>query len=54
MQIGKLLRTKTFWVGVAGILSGISMIMAGQQEQGIQAIIIGLLAITGRDALLKA
>jgi len=54
MKIGKLLRTKTFWVGMAGILSGITMLATGQQEQGIQTIIIGILAITGRDALLKA
>lgn len=53
MDMRKLIRTKTFWAGVASICAGVAMILHGQQEQGAQTIILGVLAITGRDALAK-
>ena len=47
------LTTKTFWTGVAAVATGIGLIYAGDQASGIQTIIMGLLAIAGRDALSK-
>lgn len=48
-----LFKTKTFWGGVAAIASGVGFIVAGDVVSGVQTIIGGLLAITGRDAILK-
>lgn len=47
-------KTKTFWVGLAGIVAGVGMIVAqGDIAGGAQTIVIGLLAIVGRDAITK-
>jgi len=49
-----LLKTKTFWGGIASIAGGIGMIIAGETSGGTQMIVIGVLAILGRDAVRKA
>ena len=50
----ELLKTKTFWVGILSILGGVVSIAFDETSAGIEAIILGLLAITGRDAVRKA
>jgi hypothetical protein len=49
----KILKTKTFWTGVVAIVGGIGMIVQGHTVEGIQTCILGILAITGRDAVCK-
>lgn len=48
-----LLKTKTFWVGIATIGFGAYQFIMGDQKQGVDTILIGLAMITGRDALAK-
>jgi len=48
-----LLKTKTFWGGLAAIFSGAAMIAAGDTPQGINTIATGLLAIFVRDGIIK-
>lgn len=48
-----LLKTKTFWGGLASVLTGVGLIVAGDVGTGIEAVILGVLAITGRDAVRK-
>lgn len=52
-QMQNLIKTKTFWGGVAGIVSGIGLIVGGDVGNGVTAIIMGIVAITGRDAIAK-
>lgn len=50
----RILKTKTFWVGLAWIIKGgITMYLSGDFASGGQDILIGLALITGRDALKK-
>ncbi len=50
----KLFSTKTFWVGLIAILTGIGQIFYfNNMETGIEMIVGGLAVITGRDALAK-
>lgn len=46
-----LLRTKTFWGGLAAIATGAGLIAAGNVAQGVNAIVTGLLAIFIRDGI---
>ncbi len=48
-----MLKTKTFWSGIASIATGAGLIFSGEKSEGIQLIILGVLAITGRDAIRK-
>ena len=49
-----LFRTKTFWGGLATILTGIGIIVAGDIPTGLQTVGLGVLAILGRDALVSS
>lgn len=53
MNIKKLIRTKSFWTGIASIATGMSMVFNDRAEVGIQTIIMGLAVIFARDALAK-
>lgn len=50
-----LLKTKTFWVGLAAIFTAIGLAISGEGSWGevIQALIIGVGLITGRHAIVK-
>ncbi len=50
---GDLFKTKTFWGGLAAVLTGVGLVVAGDVPQGINAIATGLLAIFVRDGLRK-
>jgi hypothetical protein len=49
-----LLKTKTFWGGLAAIATGIGLTLTGNVPGGINAIVTGLLAILIRDGVRKA
>ncbi len=49
----KLWKTKTFWGGLGTIVTGAGMIALGNKIEGVQTIIVGVLAIFGRDAVSK-
>jgi hypothetical protein len=49
----KILKTKTFWVGLVTILFGGVQVAGGNQDSGIQTILIGFAIITGRQAISK-
>lgn len=46
-----LFKTKSFWIGLAGIVTGISLIVSGDINSGILAIGGGIATITVRDAI---
>ncbi|HNY27853.1 MAG TPA: hypothetical protein PLA90_11700 [Candidatus Sumerlaeota bacterium] len=48
-----LLKTKTFWGGLAAIATGIGLIATGDTPQGVNAIVTGLIAIFVRDGIRK-
>jgi hypothetical protein len=48
-----LAKTKTFWGGVATIATGIGLYMAGEEVEGIQTALAGLMVIFGRHAVKK-
>ncbi len=48
-----LLKTKTFWGGLAAIATGIGLIATGDMPQGVNAIVNGLIAIFVRDGIRK-
>ena len=45
--------TKSFWTGLAIIITGVGMIALGQAVEGLQTIAGGLATIFVRDALSK-
>ena len=47
----KLYRTKTFWGGLAAIVTGAGLIATGNIPQGVNAIVTGLLAVFLRDGI---
>lgn len=49
----ELLKSKTFWIGIASIISGISMILGDNGDTGIQLIATGFSAIFLRDGINK-
>jgi len=53
-MISRNIKKKTFWAGIATIATGIASIVAGDVPGGINFIMLGVLAICGRDALTKA
>lgn len=48
-----LLKTKTFWGGIASVCTGIGLIVMGDVPSGANAIATGLLAIFVRDGVAK-
>jgi hypothetical protein len=48
-----LLKTKTFWGGIAAIATGIGLIATGDIPQGVNAVVNGLIAIFVRDGIRK-
>lgn len=46
----ELVHTKTFWAGLAGIISGVGMIVMGQTPEGITTIVISIQQICHRDS----
>jgi hypothetical protein len=46
-----ILKTKTFWGGIASVATGVSLIIQGDLGNGITTIVLGTLAIFGRDAI---
>ena len=53
IMLKDLVKTKTFWGGIASIATGIGMIVSGDTEQGIQMITLGIISIFLRDAVRK-
>jgi len=49
----RLITTKTFWIGLSSIASGIALICAGQIPEGVPLIVAGLGMICMRDAIAK-
>jgi hypothetical protein len=47
------LKTKSFWIGLAGLVGGIGLVVTGDTKEGIAAIWAGLAMIAGRDAISK-
>ncbi len=45
------LKRKTFWGGLAGIATGVGLILAGDVPTGIQTIVTSALAIFVRDGI---
>jgi hypothetical protein len=48
-----LFKTKTFWAGLASIVTGAGIIVGGDVNNGIVMIGMGILAVFGRDAVTK-
>lgn len=46
-------RTKSFWTGLAIVVTGIGMIALGQPAEGLQTIAGGIATIFVRDAISK-
>ena len=49
----KLLKTKTFWTGVATVVAGGFLIAGGQKEKGVLTILGGLSVIFLREGIRK-
>lgn len=49
-----LLKTKSFWTGIAAIATGIGLALGGDVADGLQTILGGVALITGRHAFQKA
>lgn len=49
----RLVQTKTFWVGLSSIASGIALCFAGQIPEGVPLIVAGLGMICIRDSIAK-
>lgn len=50
----ELLKSKTFWTGIASILGGIALILTGKEEVGMTLISTGLTGIFLRDGINKS
>ena len=48
-----MLKTKTFWGGLAAIATGVSLIVTGDVAGGVQLIGTGIVGIFIRDAITK-
>ena len=46
-------KTKTFWTGMVGVITGVGLIVQGDIANGAMTTIMSLLAIFGRDAISK-
>ena len=53
MKIKNLLKTKTFWAGLASVGAGVGEIVAGSLSNGIQLVLAGISVIFIRDAISK-
>lgn len=52
--ITRLIKTKTFWVGLLTIGAGVvEWVFEGDKQGAMDKILAGLVVITGRDALAK-
>jgi hypothetical protein len=49
-----LFKTKTFWAGLASIMTGIGLIVNGELATGLELVAGGIVAITLRDGIRKA
>lgn len=49
----ELIKSKTFWTGVASVLSGVAMFLGDNKDAGLQLIVTGLVAIFIRDGINK-
>jgi hypothetical protein len=52
-SMGNLLKTKTFWAGIALIATGIQQWLSGDQHTGLQSVLAGFGLIFLRDAVRK-
>ena len=55
MNWAALVRSKTFWAGIAGLVAAIGGVVTGEMStgQGIQTALIAVLGVFGRDAVSK-
>jgi hypothetical protein len=55
VNIKQLVKTKTFWAGVALVVSGVGAAVTGEQSvmESIQAVALGFMGIFGRQAIGK-
>jgi hypothetical protein len=51
MNWKELLKSKTFWAGIAGIATGVGLVMSGDKS-GYNVIVTSLIGIFIRDALI--
>lgn len=53
--VGRLIRSKTTWVALAGIFSAVGAYVAGEigGVEAVKLVFFGMLTITGRDAWAK-
>lgn len=49
----ELMKSKTFWAGVASVFSGAAMILSGNNDAGMQLVATGLIAIFLRNGINK-
>ena len=47
-------KQKTFWAGIAGIFTGIGLVVSGQTSEGVAAILAGVQVIFLRQAVDKS
>jgi len=51
MVTKNLFKTKSFWTGIVGIITGVGVIIQGDSAAGIQIIVTGIATIVLRDAI---
>lgn len=49
----ELLKSKTFWTGIASVIGGVALILTGDKDTGLQMVSAGLLAIFLRNGMNK-
>lgn len=52
-MFSRLVKSKTFWAGLASVATGVGLIINGDMTAGIPAIIIGIQSVLLRDAIAK-
>jgi hypothetical protein len=53
-KTGSIIKTKTFWGGVAMIMTGVGLVVTGDVPEGVQTIGAGIVAIFMRQAIGKS
>lgn len=53
MNFQELLKSKTFWTGLGSVGYGVYLLIQGEVETGINAVIMGLSVMFIRDAISK-
>lgn len=53
MNFKALLKSKTFWAGLASIVTGIGMVAQGDMQTGMQTVLTGIMVIFLRDTMAK-